>query len=152
MDFSHCSTEIAKTVDEKFLELQENGYCVLKTHLPREIIDACKQAFWPVLLKYITDRHEPNRGPHRYFVPMPFDPPCYAPAFFFDSTLLQILRGAMDDRIVADQWGCDTPVGGSTYQKFHADYQRPLFPRGARSAITDVHAPRQFRSGRHKRR
>ena len=34
----------------------------------------------------------------------------------------------MDDRIVADQWGCDVPVLGSEYQAWHVDYQRPLFP------------------------
>ncbi len=34
----------------------------------------------------------------------------------------------MDDRIVADQWGCDVPVCGSEYQKPHVDYQRALFP------------------------
>ena len=34
----------------------------------------------------------------------------------------------MDDRIVADQWGCDVPVRGSLFQDVHVDYQRPLFP------------------------
>ncbi len=33
----------------------------------------------------------------------------------------------MGDRIVADQWGCDVPVIGSTYQRVHVDYKRPLF-------------------------
>jgi ectoine hydroxylase-related dioxygenase (phytanoyl-CoA dioxygenase family) len=58
---------------------------------------------------------------------MPFDPPCFAPEFFFDPVILSIVRGLMDDRIVADQWGCDVPVRGSDYQKFHLDYRRPLF-------------------------
>ena len=34
---------------------------------------------------------------------MPFEPPCYAPEFFFDSDILEIIRGAMDDRVVAQQ-------------------------------------------------
>jgi ectoine hydroxylase-related dioxygenase (phytanoyl-CoA dioxygenase family) len=33
----------------------------------------------------------------------------------------------MDDSVVADQWGCDVPLRGSTHQGFHVDYQRPLF-------------------------
>src|SRR5258708_25118582 len=33
----------------------------------------------------------------------------------------------MDGRVVADQWGCDSPLRGSIHQEFHADYQRPLF-------------------------
>jgi ectoine hydroxylase-related dioxygenase (phytanoyl-CoA dioxygenase family) len=58
---------------------------------------------------------------------MPFEPPCFAPEFFFDETILRVVRDAMDDRIVADQWGCDVPVIGSVHQDLHADYARPLF-------------------------
>jgi hypothetical protein len=52
---------------------------------------------------------------------------CYAPEFFFDSNVLSVVRGVMDDKVVADQWGCDVPLAGSCFQQFHADYQRPLF-------------------------
>ncbi|HEV8259223.1 MAG TPA: phytanoyl-CoA dioxygenase family protein [Burkholderiales bacterium] len=59
---------------------------------------------------------------------MPFDPPCFTPHFFFDPDVLAIVRGLMDERVVADQWGCDVPVRGSQYQAVHVDYRRPLFP------------------------
>jgi ectoine hydroxylase-related dioxygenase (phytanoyl-CoA dioxygenase family) len=59
---------------------------------------------------------------------MPFEPPIFVPQFFFDAAVLGIVRGLMDDRIVADQWGCDVPLAGSEYQAMHVDYQRPLFP------------------------
>jgi len=75
-----------------------------------------------------TARRFPNRGAHRHFLAMPFDPPCFAPQFFFDPDVLSIVRGLMDHRIVADQWGCDVPVRGSEYQSAHVDYERPLFP------------------------
>ena len=58
---------------------------------------------------------------------MPFDPPCFAREFFFDHEVLSIVQGVMDDRVVADQWGCDVPLRGSEYQGIHLDYQRPLF-------------------------
>lgn len=58
---------------------------------------------------------------------MPFDPPCFAPEFFFDTEILGIVRGLMGDRVVADQWGCDVPIQGSEYQEVHVDYRRPLF-------------------------
>jgi ectoine hydroxylase-related dioxygenase (phytanoyl-CoA dioxygenase family) len=58
---------------------------------------------------------------------MPFDPPCFAKEFFFDPAVLNVVRTAMDDRVVADQWGCDAPLRGSDYQQMHADYARPLF-------------------------
>ncbi len=58
---------------------------------------------------------------------MPFEPPCFAPEFFFDRQIIAIVRAAMDDRIVADQWSCDVPLTGSVHQEAHVDYQRPLF-------------------------
>jgi ectoine hydroxylase-related dioxygenase (phytanoyl-CoA dioxygenase family) len=67
---------------------------------------------------------------------MPFTPPCFAPEFFFDAEVLRIVRAAMNDRVVADQWGCDAPVRGSSHQSPHVDYQRPLFPE-----LPDLVAP-----------
>lgn len=113
---------------EEILALHENGYCVLRAHLPKGAIDGCREAFWPILLEYLKNHgDEPNRGPHRHFLPMPFELPCFAPEFFFDPEILGVIRGAMDSRVVADQWGCDVPLRGSEHQKFHADYQHPLF-------------------------
>ena len=107
-------------------ELLETGYCVLPGHFPTAAVEACRVATWPVLLAHIA-RNEPNRGPHRHHVPMPFDRPSFQPLFFFDDEVLRIVRGAMDDRVVADQWGCDVPLEGSTHQGVHADFARPLF-------------------------
>jgi hypothetical protein len=45
------------------------------------------------------------------------------PELFFDKAILDVIRGAMGARVVADQWGCDVPVRGSEYQQFHVDYQ-----------------------------
>jgi ectoine hydroxylase-related dioxygenase (phytanoyl-CoA dioxygenase family) len=59
---------------------------------------------------------------------MPFESPIFAPEFFFDDAVLAIVRGLMDDRVVADQWGCDVPLHGSEHQGVHVDYQHPLFP------------------------
>ena len=115
-------------VQDKVREIRDRGYCILREHFARSLIDACRSAFWPLLLIYLrTHSHEPNRGVHRHFLPMPFEPPSFTPDFFFDNDVLSIVRGVMGDRIVADQWGCDVPVCGSEYQGVHADYQRPLF-------------------------
>ena len=115
--------------NDKVTELQKKGFCVLKTHWSSSLIHTCRQAFWPILLAYLEKhRDQPNRGPHRHFLPMPFEPPCFVPEFFFDPDILSIVRSAMDYRVVADQWGCDVPLKNSTYQGAHVDYQRPLFP------------------------
>ena len=111
---------------DKIKGLEDRGYCVLSRHLSRSLIDACRAGALPALHAHI-ERHEPNRGSRRYFVPMPFEPPCFSTEFFFDDTILGIVRAAMDDRIVADQWGCDIPLGGSGYQAAHSDFARPLF-------------------------
>jgi hypothetical protein len=115
-------------IQDKIIEVQEKGYCILKEHFASRLIDACRDAFWPLLLAYLKIHgNEPNRGPHRHFLPMPFEPPCFTPDFFFDNEVLNVVRGVMDDRVVADQWGCDVPVPDSDYQGIHVDYQRPLF-------------------------
>jgi len=115
-------------VDEAVAEIHEKGFCLLKAHFARSVIQSCWAAFGPVLLKYLErNRERPNRGPERHFLAMPFEPPCFAPEFFFDASVLSVVRGVMDERIVADQWGCDVPLEGSIHQEPHVDYQRPLF-------------------------
>lgn len=60
--------------------LANDSYCVLKEHFVSSLIDACRDAFCPLLLAYLkVHGNEPNRGPHRHFLPMPFEPPCFAP-------------------------------------------------------------------------
>jgi len=109
-------------------ELLDRGFCVLRGHFPPLRIAACREAFWPVLTAYLEEhRHAPNRGPQRHFLPMPFDPLCYAPEFFFDPKILRIVRGVIGERIFADQWGCDVPLPDSQYQEPHVDFARPLF-------------------------
>jgi hypothetical protein len=122
---------------DSLLDIRENGYCILRQHFSQPLIDACREAFWPILLAHIeAHRDTANRGPYRHFLPMPFTAPCFVPEFFFDETVLRIMRGAMGDRVVADQWGCDTPVRGSSHQGPHVDYQHPLF-----AEIPDLELP-----------
>ena len=117
-----------ESVQRAIGEFRARGSCVLRSHLPAHLVDACREAFWPRLAAYLDGGGESNRGAHRHFFAMPFEPPCFNPRFFFDPGVLGIARGLMDDRIVADQWGADVPVRGSSHQELHVDYQRPLFP------------------------
>jgi Phytanoyl-CoA dioxygenase (PhyH) len=117
-----------ETVLKAINEFRDEGFCVLRGHLPYRVVNTCRDGFWPSLLAYLQCGHAPNRGPNRHFLPMPFERPCFAAELFFDLDILRIVRGLMDDRIVADQWGCDVPVRGSEYQAPHVDYKRPLFP------------------------
>lgn len=123
-----CAVSPDETVQRAISEFRDQGFCVLRGHVPCGLVTACRDAFWPRLLAYLQSGHASNRGPHRHFLPMPFDRPCFAAELFFDAEVLRIVRGLMDNRIVADQWGCDVPVRGSEYQAVHVDYRRPLFP------------------------
>jgi hypothetical protein len=117
------------SAEDKIAELQGRGFYVLKAHLAKSLVEACREGFWPILSDYVEKHHDkPNRGPHRHFLAMPFEPPCFAPEIFFDAEILSIVRGVMDERVVADQWGCDVAMRGSTHQGIHVDYRRPLFP------------------------
>jgi len=115
-------------IHEKISEVGEQGFCILRNHFAAPLLEASRQAFWPRLLTHLKSGHASNRGSHRHFFAMPFEPPIFSPQFFFDDDVLRIVRGLMDDRIVADQWGCDVALRGSEYQEAHVDYQRPLFP------------------------
>jgi hypothetical protein len=134
----------AETVRNTISALEERGYGVLRGHFPSRLVDACRRAFWPRLLAYLDSGAASNRGPHRHFLPMPFESPCFAPQFFFDADVLSIVRGLMDERVVADQWGCDVPLRGSEYQGAHVDYQRPLFPELPDLALPPVRTRCQF--------
>ena len=152
-------------IESEIIELREHGFCVLRDHFPRRSIGDCYEAFLPFLSDYLRKHsNEPNRGPHRHFLPMPFEPPCFAPEFFFDTDVLTIARQALDERIVADQWGCDVPLRGSQIQNAHVDYQRPLFPECpdlpsppymlvvnfSLINITPAHGPIEIAAGTHR--
>ncbi len=114
---------------DKVAELEREGFCVLENLFPAPLINASREAFWPILTSYLSaNKNTPNRGPHRHFMAVPFQTPIFSPEFFFSPTILEMVRSTLDDRAVADQWSCDTPVLGSQYQHVHVDYHRPLFP------------------------
>lgn len=135
---------------DKIAELQDEGFCIRKAHLARSPVEKCRGAFWRILLDHLErNRDKPNRGAHRHFLAMPFDPPCFTPEFFFDAGIQDIVRGATDDQVVADQWGCDVPLRGSKHQQPHVDYRRPLFAEAPESAAAPLHAGGQLWPDRH---
>jgi len=43
-------------VSDKLAELSERGFCVLKGRFPAPLIDACREAFWPILLDCLKNK------------------------------------------------------------------------------------------------
>lgn len=106
--------------------LRDDGFCVLRGVLSRQAVEACRDAVTPRLAAYMAG-HDANRGPDRHFMAMPFAQPAFSPDFFFNPDVLAVVMAVLGERIVVDQWGCDTPLKGSITQNFHIDFRRPLF-------------------------
>jgi hypothetical protein len=109
-------TERPALSDHHISEVRDQGYCVLRNHFPPPLIAACRDAFWPRLLAHLRSGERPNRGPYRHYLAMPLEPSGVMPQFFLDPGILAIVRGPMDDRVVADQMGVRCPgarVGAS---------------------------------------
>ena len=108
-------------------KIRQDGYCILRGHFPVDAVEACRVAFEPIAEAYLAKfADKPNRGPNRHYIPLPFRPPFYHPAFFADDTVFAIAAGIMGEQMVIDQYASDTPFKDSAHQDVHADLQ-PLF-------------------------
>ena len=54
-------------------EVRRESYCVLRHHLNRDLVRAWADAFAPLLDAHVaTTADDPNRGPQRFYVTLPF--------------------------------------------------------------------------------
>lgn len=112
----------ATDIRKKAAEIRQQGFCILPNHFSQKAIEACARAFRPILLDYAQTHSEtPNRGPNRYYIPLPFQPPIFNPQFFFDPTILAIHEAVLGENTRIDQFASDTSFNGSVYQDVHAD-------------------------------
>lgn len=113
-------------------EVLEDGFCVLRGHLPRAKVAAWREAFAPLLERHIErEGHRLNRGPGRYYVTLPFAAPFADPEVFEDDDVLGVVRGLVGEDAAMVQLATDTPLLGSEYQDIHRDAP-PLFPEWGR--------------------
>lgn len=109
-------------------QVLQDGYCILRDHFPKEAIEACRAAWHPIADAHLAEHADsPNRGPNRHYIPLPFRPPLYNPAFFNDDTILAIASGILGEQVLVDGFASDTPFKGSVHQEVHADLPE-LFP------------------------
>ena len=103
-------------------QILKTGYCILRGHFPVDAVEACRQAFIPIADAYLAEHADnPNRGPNRHYIPLPFHPPLYNSAFFNDDTVLAIASGILGEDLVLSQFASDTPLIGSVHQDIHSD-------------------------------
>lgn len=104
------------------------SFCVLRGHFERSAIDAWATAFGPLLEENIrTSADDPNRGPQRFYVTLPFAGPFADPRIVFDPDVLGICDRLVGPDMVLCQLATDTPLKGSTMQDVHRD-SPGLFP------------------------
>ncbi|HEX8069021.1 MAG TPA: phytanoyl-CoA dioxygenase family protein [Pyrinomonadaceae bacterium] len=105
-----------------------DGYCVLREHLPRALIETWRAEFAPLLRAHVErEGHRQNRGPGRYYVTLPFVPPFADPRVYEDEDVLAVCARLVGADMVLCQLATDTPLRGSDYQDIHRDAP-PLFP------------------------
>ncbi|HEX8140001.1 MAG TPA: phytanoyl-CoA dioxygenase family protein [Pyrinomonadaceae bacterium] len=106
----------------------KDGFCILRDHFPKKILEKWREAFTPLLEAHVArEGHLFNRGPARYYVTLPFTEPFADPTIFEDEDVLAVVRGLVGEDAVMPQLATDTPLLGSEYQDIHRDTP-PLFP------------------------
>jgi hypothetical protein len=109
-------------------EFNRDGLVVLRAHFDRELLRAWAREFEPLLEAGIArDAADPNRGPQRFYVTLPFCGVFADPAIYEDPDVLAIVERVAGPDPVMCQLATDTPLRGSTFQAWHADTPL-LFP------------------------
>lgn len=107
-------------------EMKELGYTVLEGFLSTEQVDAMATEFEPLLQTRISHGN-PDRGPSRFYLTLPFTQPFADQSYFADPFLLEILEGVVGKDPVMCQLAADVPLKGSDYQTVHRDTEGLFF-------------------------
>jgi ectoine hydroxylase-related dioxygenase (phytanoyl-CoA dioxygenase family) len=143
-------------------EVRETSVTVLKGLIPVETIDTWNAAFGPLLAGAVRrEGDNPNRGPHRYYVTLPFHGMWADPAIIDNDAIMAVVEDLVGDDGVMCQLASDTPLLGSEHQDLHRDTQL-LFPEsGAETPpyqlavnfplidVTDETGPMEYAPGTH---
>lgn len=115
-------------------EVRATSCTLLKGVFPVETIDAWNDAFQPLLRDAVArEQDDPNRGPNRYYVTLPFHGLWADPQIIDNDAVMAVVGELVGADGVLCQLASDTPLKGSDYQDLHRDTQL-LFPEtGAES-------------------
>ena len=115
-------------VAEHAARVRQVGYTVLEQHLPVDAVAIIAEAFRTVYQDHLDEiRTNPNRGPMRHYIQLPFEPPFYQSSIHGEHGIIAIVRRLLGDGAEMVQYATDTPAKGSVYQDWHGDVP-PLFP------------------------
>lgn len=118
----------AAALDRFADEVRRESYCVLRGHFDPALVRAWNEAFAPLLEQNVrTAADDPNRGPQRFYVTLPFAGVFADPRIVFDPDVLAICAQLVGEDLVMCQLASDTPLRGSDTQEIHRD-SPGLFP------------------------
>lgn len=111
-------TEISEHVDR----IDRVGYTILEGLIHKDVVAEMADAFNPIYQANLnTIRTDPNRGPMRHYIVLPFEPPLYQSAFHGHPAVFGIVRAILGEDVYCNQFASDTPAKGSIHQDWHAD-------------------------------
>lgn len=101
---------------------------VLRQHFDPALLRSWRSEFEPLLRANIAkEKDDPNRGPQRFYVTLPFRGLFADPVIHEDPDVLAIVERVAGPDPVMCQLATDTPLRGSDFQEWHADTPL-LFP------------------------
>jgi hypothetical protein len=109
-------------------EVRRTSATILRGLIPVETVDRWNAAFQPLLAAAVErEKDDPNRGPQRFYVTLPFTAPWADPAIIDNDAIMAVVSELVGADGVMCQLATDTPLNGSDYQDLHRDTQL-LFP------------------------
>ena len=107
-------------------KLRVDGFVILPDLLDMAKVAAWRDRFLELLAEKVRAA-DPNRGPSRYQMYLPFEYPFADPDLYQNPTVMPILEGLMGKDLACSYLASDTPLPGSEHQRVHSD-TRLLFP------------------------
>jgi hypothetical protein len=118
----------AASHDAMTAAFHRDGHVLLPQLFDPATLRAWNEDFAPLLARHIArEGDQPNRGPQRHYVTLPFSGRFADPAIFENDDVLAIVERIVGPSMVMCQLATDTPLRGSDYQEVHRDAP-PLFP------------------------
>ena len=114
---------------ERAAEVRRTGYTILREQIPAAAVAEVAAAFAPVWEDHLGEiRANPNRGPMRHYIQLPFEPPFYQSRIHGDPGIVGVVRDLLGEDAEMVQYASDTPAKGSVHQDWHGDVPPSLFP------------------------
>jgi ectoine hydroxylase-related dioxygenase (phytanoyl-CoA dioxygenase family) len=108
-------------LDEFAQTFERDGLVILKQLFPKEILEAWRSAFDPMLEARVASGTTAVRGENRHYITLPFTGTFADERIFCNPDILGVVERIAGSDPVMCQLATDTPLNGSAYQEVHRD-------------------------------